>query len=202
MNIKKREFKKSILLVNYLLLLLLPVNSFSWPFGKDKNLDEIARLDMPKVVIPGFKAGAVPATPIGIEIFEEFMRIKNFDMSYVRQLLNRHSGSKFYHLYSAYCYGFYRWQNTANAYERERIKRAVWNIAIEFSKQNNPRWQAYFFGMIPAFTWTGVATFAFCFGSYLRKNNKAVFEKYSDKIFDFFINLLKSVNSKDDGKAS
>ena len=202
MKLKKIELKNKKLLVNclLLLLLLLPVNSFAWPFGRDKDLDEIARLDLPKVVIPGFRAGLVATTPVGIEIFEEFMKIKNFDMSYVRQLLNRHSGSKFYHLYSAYCYGFYRWQNTSNPYEQERIKRAVWNIAVEFEIQNHPRWQKYLVGMIPTFVWTGVAIFAVSFGSYLRKHNKAIFEKYSDKIFDFFLNLVKRAVSKDDGK--
>lgn len=195
--------------------MFLPVNIYaklSWPYGqststgtKEEDQGMLFGLDEPnmqKIDIPGFKISKTNFTLVGKEIFDEFLKIENFDLSAVRQLLNRHAGSKFYHLYSAYCYGFYMWQKTTDPYQKERIKRAVWNIAMEFSLQNEPKWRAYFFKFFPIAGWTFVAILAFFWGAFLRKNNQKIFEKCSDKLFDGLSGFLKILISRDNGKSS
>ncbi|MFC1842492.1 hypothetical protein ACFLYU_02445 [Candidatus Dependentiae bacterium] len=183
---KKIVHKKTVFVV----MLFFSVSSFAWFGSRDKELDEISRSDMPEIHIPGAKKGKVRFTKIGKEVFKEFLKVTGHNMAHVRQMLNRHSGSKFYHLYSAYCYGFYRWKQSSNPYEKEKIKRAVWNIAMEFSKQGAPRWQTYFMQLAPSLVWTGIAIVTLLWGSYLRKNHKRFFEKYSDKIFDWAKKLV------------
>lgn len=213
------NFKKNNLCT---FLLLFFVNSVILPIGENRDLYDLSAsnlktidasgfkagfkvgeniFDLKKVDIDEFKSGGIAFTKVGKEVFEEFLKVKDFDMSFVRQLLNRHSGSKFYHLYSAYCYGFYVWQNTSSPYEKEVVRRAVWNIAMEFSQQNNPRWEAYFFKLFPMFSWTTVAVFAIILGCYLKKNEKILFDKFGGSALSFFLKLIEST-VKDDKKGS
>lgn len=198
-------FEKIIIV---LMVLFMPLNTLAWPFSKKDELGNLSDSLLPKISpailknIIFVKGGRESFTKIGKEVFEEFLKVQNFDMSSVRQLLNRHSGSKLYHMYSAYCYGLFMLQKTSNPYEKEKIKRVIWSIAIEFSGQNTPKWKTYMRGVLPSFIWLSVVVLVGFWGSYLRKNNTKIFEKYSDKIFEGIGSFLKGLVSKNNGKDS
>ena len=157
-----------------LFILLLPTTSFSW-FGwggKNVDLDDLEIEDMPKIVIPGDhgpQKGKVTFTRVGKELFQLFLKQKNYYMSEVNKILNTHEGSKYYHLYSAYCFGFDRWRNTKDAYEQERIKRAVWNIAMEFAQQQKPTLKDRLMQFGPHIVWMTLTIAAFFSGFYLQE---------------------------------
>ena len=82
--------------------------------GKKGELDKLKEYDMPHIKIPGFDKNQTKTTytKVGRELFHAFVTMKNNNMTEIRGILNRNHGSKFYHLYSAYCYGFYMWRRT------------------------------------------------------------------------------------------
>ena len=158
-----------------LLVLLGSINCFGWfnwvNWGKrgDSELDKLKEYT---VKIPGFDKNQIKVTytKVGRELFNAFLSIKEHDMTQVRSILNRNYGSKFYHLYSAYCYGFYVWKRTVDPYKKERVRRAVWNIAMEFSYQNTPKWRNGFVRWTPQVIWTIIAMASLLGGAYSQKH--------------------------------
>jgi len=153
-------------------VLLLNINNFSWfGWGKKSELDKLQEYDMPHIKISGFDKNQtkVTYTKVGRELFNAFLNIKEHNMTDVRRIINKNSGSKFYHLYSAYCYGFYMWRKTSDPYKKERIRRAVWNIAMEFSYQNTPKWRDSFVRWTPQAIWTAIAIATLLGGAYSQK---------------------------------
>jgi len=168
---KKKMCKKSLLLI----IFLLPMVSFSGWFGWGNNidLDDLEIEELPKIVIPGEhgpQKGKVKFTRVGKELYQAFLEQKNYDMTKVNNIMEKNAGSKYYHLYSAYCYGFQQWKNTKDLYDQEKIKRVVWNIAQEFASQQKPTWKDKFLNFSPHAIWASITIVAFVAGMYLQEN--------------------------------
>ena len=153
-------------------LLLFPMSMISWFgwWGNTVDLSAIDLEDMPKIVIPGEdvgQKGKVTFTRVGKQLFQAFLEQKNHDAAIINQIIQKYEASKYYHLYSAYCIGFDAWKNTKDLYERERIKRAVWNIAIEFANQQKPTFKQWFMQFGSHAVWATVAIVAFLLGKYI-----------------------------------
>ena len=162
---------KIIILFFVLLFPMTTVSWFGWWGGNDIDLNDLEIKDMPQIIIPGDhgqQKGKVTFTRVGKELFQAFLEQKNHDMAIINQIIQKHEGSKYYHLYSAYSIGFDAWKNTRNLYERERIKRAVWNIAIEFANQQKPTFKQWFMQFGSHAVWAIVAMVAFLSGVYMQ----------------------------------
>jgi len=133
--------------------ILLSISYYSsicyiWPFRVEDFSD---MKGLPEINVPGYKGGKVRFTRVGRELFKAFLNQKNYDKTEVNQIIKENAKSKFYHLYSAYCYGLEEWRKTWDPYKKEKIRRTIWNIAIEFANNNISPLKR----LLPALLWTG-----------------------------------------------
>jgi len=171
MFVLKRErvmcFCKKFILLGTLFSMSFSSINCIWPFssGGSQKAD-----DLPEINVPGYKKGRVIFTRVGRELFQAFLNQKNYDKTEINKIIKENEQSKFYHLYSAYCYGFDEWKKAGDPYQKEKIKRAVWNIAIEFSENSIPQLKSLFLKLTPALLLTGVAVITLVFGAYSQKH--------------------------------
>jgi len=124
----------------------------------------------PEINVPGYKGGKVLFTRVGRELFQAFLNQKNFDKTEINKIIKKNEQSKFYHLYSAYCYGFDEWKKISDPYKKEKIRRTAWNIAIEFADNNLSHLKVTFFKFVPTLLWTGISVIALVFGAYSQQH--------------------------------
>lgn len=171
------------------LILFLPTYCFGFfGWGRNSDLYKLEEYQMPQINIPGMEDGQtkITFTKVGREIFEAFAKQKDHDMTQILQLLNKNSGAKYYHLYSAYCYGFYVWRRTSDPIKKETIRRVVWNIAMEFSRQNQPKWKNRLYLWTPHFIWIFVSLGAMFCGAFAQRQNEKFLENFLSRIYGIY----------------